>query len=105
MCCLLTGPICICLASTSFATRSTASTLRSAPHSQTRVEALINGAAVDYNDDGSWRIVIAETDPGHPNWVSTAGRSQGLMWLRWFLPERTPDRPVCRVVDIAEVSR
>jgi len=65
----------------------------------------INGATVDYNDDGSWRIVIAETDPGHPNWVSTAGRSQGLMWLRWFLPERTPDRPLCRVVDIAEVSR
>ncbi|WP_193048004.1 DUF1214 domain-containing protein [Mycolicibacterium baixiangningiae] len=65
----------------------------------------LNGAQVTYEPDGSWRIVIADRDPGHPNWVSTAGRRTGLIWLRWFLPEETPARPRCRVVDLAEVSR
>lgn len=63
----------------------------------------INGAEVTYEPDGSWRIVISAADPGHPNWVSTAGRRKGLIWLRWFLPERTPDRLTCRVVDVAEL--
>lgn len=65
----------------------------------------LNGAQVTYEPDGSWQIVIADRDPGHPNWVSTAGRHTGLIWLRWFLPEETPARPQCRVVDLAEVSR
>lgn len=64
----------------------------------------INGGQTTYEPDGSWRIVVAATDPGHPNWVSTAGRRSGLIWFRWFLPERTPDRPVCRVVPVAEVA-
>ncbi len=52
---------------------------------------------------GRGEIVVSDTDPGHPNWVSTAGRRKGLIWLRWFLPEETPKRPTCRVVDVAEV--
>jgi len=64
----------------------------------------INGAEVTYEPDGSWRIVVSDQDPDHPNWVSTAGRSKGLIWLRWFLPEETPARPSCRVVSLAEVS-
>ncbi|OBG23896.1 hypothetical protein A5765_18530 [Mycolicibacterium celeriflavum] len=63
----------------------------------------INGAQVSYEDDGSWRIVISDQDSGHPNWVSTAGRSKGLIWLRWFLPEETPAHPRCRVMDVAEL--
>jgi hypothetical protein len=70
----------------------------------TRERVTINGAHVSYAPDGSWQIVISETDPGHPNWVSTAGRSKGLIWLRWFLPEATPDPLHCRVVDIAELA-
>ena len=63
----------------------------------------INGAHISYQPDGSWRIVVSDIDPGHPNWVSTAGRSKGLIWLRWFLPDATPQRPICRVVKVAEV--
>jgi len=68
----------------------------------TRERVTINGAEVTYEPDGSWRIVISGQDPGHPNWVSTAGRPKGLIWLRWFLPEQTPARPNCRVVNIAK---
>ena len=64
----------------------------------------INGSHIVYEPDGSWRIVVSGTDPGHPNWVSTAGRSKGLIWLRWFLPDETPQRPVCRVVKSGEVN-
>ena len=70
----------------------------------TRERVTINGAHVSYAPDGSWQIVISETEPGHPNWVSTAGRSKGLIWLRWFLPEATPDPLNCRVVDVAELA-
>lgn len=67
----------------------------------TRERVTINGTQVSYRPDRSWQIVISETDPGHPNWVSTAGRSKGLIWLRWFLPEATPDPLRVRVVDVA----
>ena len=56
------------------------------------------------NDDGGWRIVVAAEDPGHPNWISTQGRSGGLLWFRWFLPAETPMRPTCRVVPVGDVA-
>lgn len=58
----------------------------------------LNGGQVRHEADGSWRIVIAGRDPGHPNWVSTAGHAQGLLWFRWFLPAEVPARPTARVV-------
>jgi hypothetical protein len=64
----------------------------------------INGHQVVYEPDGSWRIVIAAADPGHPNWISTAGHPRGRLWFRWFLPDRTPDRPHTRVVSLPGVK-
>ncbi len=61
----------------------------------------INGTQVQYEPDGSWEIVIAPTDPGHPNWVSTAGHHRGWVWFRWFLPDHTPERPTAEVVALA----
>lgn len=69
-----------------------------------RERVTINGAEVAYEPDGSWRIVVSPTDPGRPNWVSTAGRSKGLIWLRWFLPDETPARPRCRVVGVDDLK-
>jgi hypothetical protein len=57
----------------------------------------INGGQVAYNDDGSWTIVVAHRNPGHPNWVSTAGHPRGRIWFRWFYPSSTPVRPTTRV--------
>jgi hypothetical protein len=58
----------------------------------------INGKQVQYESDGSWRILIAARDPGCPNWVSTAGHRRGRIWFRWFLAEETPPQPVARVI-------
>ena len=63
----------------------------------------INGGQVRYESDGSWRIVVSVTDPGVPNWVSTAGHPTGRIWFRWFLPEATPERPRTRVVPVASL--
>jgi hypothetical protein len=63
----------------------------------------INGAQVTYEPDGSWEIVISPEDPGHPNWVSTAGHLDGRIWLRWFLPDATPDQPETVVVPVTSL--
>ncbi len=33
--------------------------------------------------DGQLRYVISPTDPGVPNWIDTAGNSEGYVFLRW----------------------
>ena len=63
----------------------------------------LNGAQVVYENDGSWTIVVAARDPGHPNWVSTAGHGYGTVWFRWFLPSETPQPLVANVVRLSEV--
>lgn len=63
-----------------------------------------NGSKVELDADGSWTIVIAATDPGVPNWVSTQGRPHGRIWFRWFLPERTPDPISAEVVKLSELG-
>jgi hypothetical protein len=64
----------------------------------------INGAQVSYEPDGSWVIVVADSDPGHPNWVSTAGHRTGRIWFRWFLPEATPPQPKAEVIPLGSVK-
>ena len=63
----------------------------------------INGSQVSYEDDGSWTVVIAATDPGHPNWISTAGHRKGRIWIRWFLPGAVPERPKAEVVRVRDL--
>jgi hypothetical protein len=60
----------------------------------------LNGSQIVYETDGSWRLVVARRDPGHANWISTAGHPQGRIWFRWFLPETTPEAPTTRVVRV-----
>jgi hypothetical protein len=63
----------------------------------------LNGSQVVYEPDGSWRLVVAQRDPGQANWISTAGHHRGRIWFRWFLPDSTPERPTTRVVPLGEL--
>lgn len=63
----------------------------------------INGGQAEVADDGSWRIVVSETDPGVPNWLCTAGHREGLLWFRWFLAAELPPRPTTFVVKTADL--
>jgi len=53
--------------------------------------------------DGSVRIVVAHTDPGHKNWITTAGHGEGTMCLRWVRSDEHPT-PRTRVVKLSELA-
>ncbi len=47
----------------------------------------LNRRQVRYEPDGSFRIVLAHSDPGTPNWLDAAGISTGMIFWRFLLPE------------------
>jgi hypothetical protein len=52
------------------------------------------------NADGSWTIVIAQRDPGVPNWLDTGGRGEGYALIRWVLPAALPPNPDCELIEL-----
>jgi hypothetical protein len=58
----------------------------------------INSKTAVYEPDGSIRIVVAHSDPGHPNWIQTVGHGFGTMCFRWVKPEGEPPVPTTEVV-------
>jgi hypothetical protein len=65
----------------------------------------LNSKTAVYAPDGSVRIVVAHTDPGHPNWLQTAGHAHGAMCFRWVRPEsHDPPAPTCRVMKRSELA-
>jgi len=63
----------------------------------------VNKHTAVYGDAGSVRIVVAHRDPGDPNWIDTAGHSQGTMCFRWIRADAHP-QPQTRVVKLSELS-
>jgi hypothetical protein len=53
--------------------------------------------------DGSFRIVIAHSDPGVPNWIDAEGRVSGLVFWRFQLPQGDIVTPVGKVVPLASL--
>ena len=64
----------------------------------------LNRNQVSYEDDGSFRMVIAHEDPGVPNWLDTEGRREGTVYWRYIFPTETPQRVKARVVKLASLS-
>jgi len=60
-----------------------------------------NSHTTTMRDDGSFELVVAAEDPGHPNWLDTSGHDHGTMCLRWVRAESHPE-PRCRVVKLAD---
>jgi hypothetical protein len=63
----------------------------------------VNHHGAIYADDGSFQLVIAHRDPGHPNWIDTAHHARGTMCLRWIRADAHP-QPLTRVVPWSEVA-
>jgi hypothetical protein len=46
---------------------------------------------------------VAHRDPGHANWIDTAGHEHGSMCVRWVLAREHP-QPVTSVVPLSELA-
>jgi hypothetical protein len=56
-----------------------------------------NHSTAKKDADGVVRIIIAPRDPGHPNWLTTAGRTRGVIWHRRINSDNlTPPRCTLR---------
>jgi hypothetical protein len=63
----------------------------------------INSGQATLRKDGSFQLVVAHRDPGHPNWIDTAGHDHGTMCVRWVRADSHPE-PKCRVVKLADLA-
>ena len=61
-----------------------------------------NHTNVVLDRDGVARIVIAHQDPGHPNWLDTAGHRHGTAHVRYVLADSLPPART-NVVDLDDV--
>ncbi len=64
----------------------------------------LNRNQITYEEDGSFRIIVAHQDPGLPNWLDTEGREKGQIYWRWVFPQTEPEAPTARVVDFDELD-
>jgi hypothetical protein len=64
----------------------------------------INQAQLRLDDDGGFRIVVAESDPGVPNWLDTEGHPVGTIFWRLLLPEADPTPFATEVVPLSSLA-
>lgn len=64
----------------------------------------LNRQQINYEDDGSFKIVVAHENPGVPNWLDTEGRNSGQMYWRWVFPRTNPETPVATVVKLKSLK-
>lgn len=62
----------------------------------------INQAQMAVDDDGRFRLVLSQRDPGVPNWLECGGHRRGLLTYRWFWPKGDPTFE-SRVLPVTEV--
>lgn len=64
----------------------------------------LNGFQSEPDADGTIRYVIADTDPGVPNWLDTAGHLGGFLTLRWTYSTPPPELPKAAVTKVPAAS-
>jgi hypothetical protein len=58
----------------------------------------LNHTQIQLAPDGSYELCLAHRDPGHPNWLDTAGHHAGYILLRELLPEGEAQPPTIEVL-------
>ena len=61
-----------------------------------------NGAMAKVSSDGKFRGVLSLEDPGVPNWLDSAGFTEGTLWGRWYDCDTQP-RPTIKRVPLTKV--
>lgn len=65
----------------------------------------LNRAQMATSPDGRFRVVVAQRDPGVPNWLDAEGHGLGTVFWRFVLPEGAPPPIVSRVVRLDDLGR
>lgn len=68
----------------------------------------LNDSSAVLESDGSLRVVVANRDPGHPNWLDTAGHRQGTLGVRWVgadVEDVVPNARRMKIMDAAIARR
>ena len=60
----------------------------------------LNHAQIKLEPDGTFRLAVAHRDPGLPNWISTAGHLEGIVFCRWLQADEMPAQPASRVITL-----
>jgi hypothetical protein len=63
----------------------------------------LNGFQASVDDDGVFRAVLCQRDPGIANWLETAGNTRGPMIFRWLRAAAHPV-PVARVIPFEAIA-
>lgn len=63
----------------------------------------LNRQQLKFRPDGSFRIVIAHSDPGCDNWLDASGENFGLIYVRCILPEAPPTQLETRLLSLDEL--
>lgn len=64
----------------------------------------LNRAQTLLEADGSFRMIVAHTDPGQPNWLDTEGNLFGLVFWRFFLVSGDVETPQGKIVKLADLN-
>lgn len=64
----------------------------------------LNRAQTVLEEDGSFRMILAHTDPGLPNWLDTEGNPFGMVFWRFFLVTGEVETPQATVVKLSELG-
>jgi hypothetical protein len=62
----------------------------------------LNGHQAQIDDDGTFRAVLCQRDPGLANWLDPAGHERGPMIFRWLRADSAPV-PATRVLAYDEI--
>jgi hypothetical protein len=64
----------------------------------------LNRKQIEYEKNGSFKIVVAPSDPGVPNWLDTEGRPVGQIYWRYVYPVEKPERVKAKVVKLSSLG-
>ncbi len=65
----------------------------------------LNNHTARLEPDGTVRVVVAHADPGHPNWLDTAGHTRGTIGVRWVGRDVEDVVPTTRWMSLLEARR
>lgn len=66
----------------------------------TRHRITLNNHTATLEPDGSVKLIVAARDPGHPNWLDTAGHARGTIGVRWVGSDVVDVIPSAQVVKL-----